>query len=89
MAKAPTNKRLKEREQAVKTAKEREEYLDSLAFQTFKTPAGKKFLDYLRQITVNTTTGPGMSDGELRHKAGRDYLFGLIYQRYERGSKNG
>ena len=65
-----------------------EKRLNDLAFGTFSTGAGKEFLNYLRQITLNHPLPPDVSDSALRHKEGMRYLFGIIYTRFEKGKNN-
>lgn len=60
---------------------EDEARLDSLVMAAFTTPSGKEVLQYLRDITINTVGGPGISDGELRHREGGRFIIGIIEQR--------
>lgn len=60
---------------------EDEARLDSLVMAAFTTPSGKEVLQYLRDITINTVGGPGISDGELRHREGGRFVIGIIEQR--------
>jgi hypothetical protein len=64
---------------------EDEQRLNELAYATFASPSGQQFLNYLRQITLNSPLGPDADDFALRHREGMRYLFGLIHKRYEKG----
>ena len=60
---------------------EDEARLDGLVQAAFTTPSGREVLQYLRDITINTVGGPGISDGELRHREGGRFIVGIIEQR--------
>ena len=53
----------------------------------FKTPHGQSVLKYLRSITIESVTGAGVSDAELRHLEGQRYLVGLIERRIKHAEK--
>ncbi len=53
--------------------------------ETFRSPAGKKVLEYLRSITINAVAGPEQSDAALRHLEGSRFVVGLIAARYQQG----
>jgi hypothetical protein len=53
--------------------------------ETFRTPAAKKVLDYLKSITINAVAGPEQSDAALRHLEGSRFIVGLISTRVEMG----
>ncbi len=64
---------------------QQEDRINELAYTVFGTPAGKEFLNYLRQITLNAPLGPDCTDNALRHREGMRYLFGIIHKRFEKG----
>ncbi len=66
---------------------EMEKKLNSLAATVLNGRAGEEFLNYLRSITLNNVTGPGMDDAALRHLEGQRYLIGLIVNRLELGKR--
>ena len=53
----------------------------------FRTANGKAVLKYLRSITIESVTGAGASDAELRHLEGQRFLVGLIERRFQHGEK--
>ena len=61
--------------------------LNSLLSGLFKGPEGEEGLNYLRSITLNNVSGPGIEDHVLRHLEGQRFLFGIIQQRIDRGIK--
>ena len=66
---------------------EDEAKLDGLAHAAFTTPSGREILQYLRDITINTVGGPGISDAELRHREGSRFIVGVIEQRMKNYGK--
>jgi len=66
-------------------SKEQEKKLNSLAFETFKTITGRKFLEYLRSITIENVLGPAADDATLRHLEGQRFIIGIIETRYRQG----
>jgi hypothetical protein len=51
----------------------------SLAFhETFRTPAGRMVLDYLRFHYVQSVMTPAATDAELRYREGQRSIVGLI-----------
>jgi undecaprenyl pyrophosphate synthase len=49
--------------------------------------AFREILTYLRSITIEAVTGPGVSNDELRHREGQRFVVGLIEQRIQMGRK--
>jgi len=49
--------------------------------ETFKTAAGKRALDYLKEMTLYTVHPPGTDLTVLAHTEGARYLVGLIRKR--------
>lgn len=45
-------------------------------------PAGSHILDYLRSITINAVSGPGVSSDALRHKEGQRYIVSVLINRF-------
>ena len=68
-------------------ALERERTLNDAALTIFKGEAGRVFLEYLRNITVERQTSPTMSDAELRHLDGQRNLVLMIERRMEYGRR--
>ncbi len=66
---------------------EDEARLDGLVMAAFTTPSGREVLQYLRDITINSVGGPGISDGELRHREGGRFIVGIIEQRMKNHAK--
>jgi hypothetical protein len=64
-------------------ANERE--LDLLCAAVTRGAAGKKFMTYLRTLTINRIAGPGVTPDYLLHLEGQRYLYGIIEKRAERG----
>lgn len=64
--------------------KEREK-LDELAVATFGRGPGKQFLDYLKQITLGSVSGPEASNEYLRHVEGQRFIVQVCDVRCERG----
>ena len=64
-----------------------EDEIDRWAAATFREDVGKKFLAYLKSITIGNLLGPGASDNELRHMEGQRYLVALIERRVENGRR--
>ena len=64
-----------------------EKALNRLAADVFETPAGQEWMNYMRSITLNNVTGPGIDDCALRHLEGQRYQVGLTLQRIERGKQ--
>jgi glutathione synthase/RimK-type ligase-like ATP-grasp enzyme len=72
-------------EDGVTRSAEREFELNDLAAATFKTKAGQKFLNYLKNVTINAVTGPHTTDTELRHLEGQRFIVAVIQRRIENG----
>tara|TARA_E500000305_G_scaffold71530_1_gene57517 strand:+ start:168 stop:422 length:255 start_codon:yes stop_codon:yes gene_type:complete len=53
----------------------------------FTDDLGKEVLSYLRSITIESVSGPNISDAELRHLEGQRYLVGLIERRIKHAEK--
>lgn len=50
--------------------------------------AFQEILSYLRSITIEAVSGPGVSNDELRHREGQRFIVGLIEQRIQMGKRN-
>jgi len=59
--------------------------LNKLFAATFSSEAGKEVLRHLRQITIESVSGPNIGGNELFHREGQRYIVGLIEQRIGRG----
>lgn len=66
---------------------EQEDELDRWAAATFRDEVAKRFLNYLKSITMNNVLGPGSDDRELRHIEGMRNLYAIIERRIENGRK--
>ena len=55
----------------------------------FKDKLGDKVLEYLKAITINSVSGPEISNEKLRHLEGSRYIVGLIEYRIKQGRDNG
>ena len=55
----------------------------------FKDKLGDKVLEYLKAITINSGSGPEISNEKLRHLEGSRYIVGLIEYRIKQGRDNG
>jgi len=64
---------------------EREKEINDHFVTTFSAPSGKKVLQYLRSITIESVAGPNISDTELRHREGMRFIVGLIETRIKGG----
>jgi len=64
---------------------EREKEINDHFVTTFSAPSGKKVLQYLRSITIESVAGPNISDTELRHREGMRFVVGLIETRIKGG----
>jgi hypothetical protein len=66
---------------------EAEKKLNRLLSGVFSGEDGQATLDYLRSITLNNVSGPGIEDHVLRHLEGQRFLVGIMIQRIERGKQ--
>ncbi|MEO2175463.1 MAG: hypothetical protein ABGY96_15335 [bacterium] len=64
---------------------EAEKKINKLLAGIFSGDNGQAALDYLRSITLNNVSGPGIEDHVLRHLEGQRFLVGIIIQRIDRG----
>ena len=62
-----------------------EQQLNTLFTSCFITENGKKILEYLISITIESVAGSEVSDSSLRHLEGQRYLVGLIQRRVNKG----
>jgi hypothetical protein len=51
--------------------------------RVFKGPAGKAVLDYLKAATLNSVSGPGVTDAALRHLEGQRFIVASLLKRIE------
>ena len=68
-------------------SQESENELNTLVASVFITPAGESLMDYLKSITLNNVTGPGIDDMALRHLEGQRFLVGILARRMEKGKE--
>tara|TARA_R100001443_G_scaffold114767_1_gene131200 strand:+ start:1399 stop:1719 length:321 start_codon:yes stop_codon:yes gene_type:complete len=61
--------------------KEDDEMISDSIGSCFSTPVGQQVLTYLKSITINTVSGPDITDQKLRHLEGQRYIVGLIERR--------
>lgn len=61
--------------------------LDEMAAALFGRGNGKRFLQYLKNISVEVAHAPDVSDSVLRHYNGMRYLYGIIEARTNAGLK--
>lgn len=67
---------------------EQAEYeLNALIASALNNPAGESMMDYLKSITLNNVTGPGIDDMALRHLEGQRFLVGILARRMEKGKE--
>ena len=64
---------------------EREKEINDHFLTTFSAPSGKKVLQYLRSITIESVAGPNISDTELRHREGMRFVVGITETRIKGG----
>jgi hypothetical protein len=62
-----------------------EKEINDLFLTAFSSPAGKKVIKYLRNITIESVAGPNITDTELRHREGMRFIVGLIETRIKGG----
>lgn len=82
MNKAPTEKFSTD---GIVRSKLDEKRLNLLAADVFKHKGGVAFLDYLREITINSICGPHVSKEELYYIEGQRALVAVIEQRVQLG----
>lgn len=66
---------------------EQDDEINRWAAATFREEVGKKFLDYLRSITLFNILGPNSDDRELRQLEGMRNLYAIIERRIENGRR--
>jgi len=66
---------------------ETERELNRLAFLCFGDDNGKRFMAYLKSITLNTAFDGNISNEALRHMEGQRWLVGMIVQRAAKGAE--
>ena len=72
--------------------KEEDEKISLDLSATFVSPSGVETLQYLKSITIESVSGGGITNDELRHLEGQRYIVALIYKRLrhaERIKNNG
>lgn len=67
---------------------ESEADISDLVLSALSTLAGAKLLDYLRNITLHRTLGPGASDAELRDLEGQRRLVAMLIMRCDDARRN-
>jgi hypothetical protein len=60
---------------------EAEDEINHLVSVTFGTDAGRRVLEYLRNITFNRIHGPEVSDSTLRHAEGSRFIVAVLESR--------
>jgi hypothetical protein len=60
---------------------EAEDEINHLVAVTFGTDAGRRVLEYLRNITFNRIHGPEVSDSTLRHAEGSRFIVAILESR--------
>lgn len=66
---------------------EAEHQINQVLAETFKTPAGRAALNYLKEITLYTVHPAGTDANVLAHTEGGRYLVGLIRKRINDAEK--
>ena len=64
-----------------KRKKDDDEKISDAVGSCFSTPVGQQVLTYLKSITINSVSGPDITDQQLRHLEGQRYIVGLIERR--------
>jgi hypothetical protein len=62
-----------------------EQDINQIFAAAFGTDAADKAMQYLKNITLNRVSGPGVPDSELRHLEGQRYIVSIILRRIEDG----
>jgi hypothetical protein len=53
--------------------------------EVFRTPAGQAVLGYLKSMTINLVSGPGVGPDHLMHLEGQRFAIAMIERRYNDG----
>lgn len=61
--------------------------LNRLAHHLFSTYEGNRFLDYLKNITINATFDHTVSNDTLRHMEGQRFIVGVLVARSKVGGR--
>jgi|TARA_R110002020_G_C16104277_1_gene758965 hypothetical protein len=62
--------------------------IDKIFTSVFNQVNGKKVIEYLESITINSICTPQASDSTLWHLEGQRYLLQIIKSKIKRGTKN-
>ena len=68
---------------------EDEQILNKHFANVFKGDEGKKVLNYLQSITIETVAGPNIDSNRLFHLEGMRFLVGIIKTRITKGEQDG
>lgn len=74
-------------EQRQRDRAQREQELNRTFAQCFSSPAGQSVIQFLRQQTIETVSGPAVEPNSLMHLEGQRFLVGMIEQRIAAGHR--
>lgn len=68
-------------------SRETEDELNRLAHLVLNTDNGRRFMDYLKNITLNAPFDHSVSNDTLRHMEGQRFLVGVLVTRARKGAE--